>query len=158
MRGRLIVLEGIDKAGKETQGKMLLDFFAVEGIKAVYFEQPSSNNIIGRTIKKFLNMELEIESGEAVALLYTADRHEQLKKEIIPALKKGKFVILDRYYYSTIAYQNVLYKVNESWIRALNALVPTPDVVILLDIDPETSVERTAKMGESDRHQRRLRL
>ncbi len=137
-----IVFEGIDKSGKETQAKMLYDYLHGKGIPVIYTEEPSPKNVIGRTIKKWLVGQATITSGEAVTLLYTADRYEHLKNVIIPALNAGKNVICDRYFYSTIAYESAIFGMDKEWIRLLHKNVRKPDVVIFIDIDPEISLKR----------------
>jgi len=142
MEGKFIVFEGIDKSGKETQAKMLYDYLHKKGIPVIYTEEPSPKNPIGRLIKMWLVRQAEINSGEAVTLLYTADRYEHLKKTILPALNTGKNVICDRYFYSTIAYESAIFGIDREWIRSLHKNVRKPDVVIFIDIDPEVSLKR----------------
>jgi len=142
MEGKFIVFEGIDKSGKETQAKMLYDYLHNKGIPVIYTEEPSPKNPIGRLIKMWLVRQAEIKSGEAITLLYTADRYEHLKKTILPALSAGKNVICDRYFYSTIAYESAIFGIDREWIRSLHKNVRKPDVVIFIDIDPEVSLKR----------------
>lgn len=142
MEGKFIVFEGIDKSGKETQAKMLYDHLHAKGIPVIYTEEPTDKNVIGRTIKKWLVGQATITSGEAITLMYTADRYEHLKKTILPALNAGKNVICDRYFYSTIAYESAIFKVDKEWIRSLHKDVRKPDAVIFIDIDPEVSLKR----------------
>jgi len=142
MEGKFIVFEGIDKSGKETQAKMLYDYLHKKGIPVIYTEEPSPKNAIGRLIKKWLVGQATITSGEAITLLYTADRFEHVKKTIVPALSVGKNVICDRYFYSTIAYESAIFKVEKEWIEKLHENVRKPDVVIFIDIDPEVSLKR----------------
>ncbi|MCK4336093.1 MAG: dTMP kinase [Candidatus Aenigmarchaeota archaeon] len=142
MEGKFIVFEGIDKSGKETQAKMLYDHLHAKGIPVIYTEEPSPKNAIGRLIKKWLVGQATVTSGEAITLLYTADRFEHLKKVIIPALNTGKNVICDRYFYSTIAYESAIFRVEREWIKSLHKDVRKPDVVIFIDIDPEVSLKR----------------
>ncbi|NIS73510.1 MAG: dTMP kinase [Candidatus Aenigmarchaeota archaeon] len=142
MEGKFIVFEGIDKSGKETQAKMLYDYLHKKAIPVIYTEEPSPKNPAGRLIKKWLVGQATITSGEAITLLYTADRFEHLKKTITPALNAGKNVICDRYFYSTIAYESAIFKVEKEWIKSLHKDVRKPDVVIFIDIDPEISLKR----------------
>lgn len=142
MEGKFIVFEGIDKSGKETQAKMLYDYLHKKAIPVIYTEEPTDKNVIGRTIKKWLVGQATITSGEAITLMYTADRFEHLKKTIIPALNIGKNVICDRYFYSTIAYESAIFGVEKEWIKKLHEKVRKPDVVIFIDIDPEISLKR----------------
>jgi dTMP kinase len=142
MEGKFIVFEGIDKSGKETQAKMLYDYLHNKGIPVTYTEEPSPKNAIGRLIKKWLVGQATVTSGDAVTLLYTADRYEHLKNVIIPALNVGKNVICDRFFYSTIAYESAIFGINKEWIKSIHRDVRKPDVVIFIDIDPEISLKR----------------
>ena len=142
MEGKFIVFEGIDKSGKETQAKMLYDYLHNKGIPVTYTEEPTDKNAIGRLIKKWLVGQATITSGEAITLMYTADRFEHLKKTIIPSLNTGKNVICDRYFYSTIAYESAIFGMDKEWIRTLHKDIRKPDVVIFIDIDPEISLKR----------------
>jgi len=153
-KGKLIVFEGLDKSGKETQAKLLVNFLLKKGYDVIYEDEPTSSNPIGLFIKGWLNKEHDIKSGKAIALLYTADRYEHLETRILPALSNGKIVILDRYYYSTMAYENALYGVDISWIEQVNKFATIPDLVIYLKVRPEECMRRARIMGEQDRHEK----
>jgi dTMP kinase len=142
MHGKFIVFEGIDKSGKHTQSRMLFEYLRKGGTKAIYTEEPSPDNPIGCMIKEWLAGKFELKSGEAITLLYTADRFEHLKRTILPALEKGMTVISDRYFYSTIAYESAIFKVDPAWIRKLHEKARKPDIVIYIDIEPEISLQR----------------
>ncbi len=142
MQGKFIVFEGIDKSGKHTQAKMLLEHLKAKGVTAIYTEEPTPDNPAGRLIKDWLAGKFELKSGEAITLLYTADRYEHLKNVILPALAEGKVVVCDRYYYSTIAYESAIFGVQQEWIKKLHEEVRKPDVTIFIDIDPEVSLAR----------------
>ena len=142
MKGKFIVFEGIDKSGKHTQSRMLFEYLRGRGERVMYTEEPTDANPAGRAIKDWLAGKFEIKSGEAITLLYTADRYEHLKTAILPALAKGMTVISDRYFYSTIAYESAIFGVEEKWIRELHEKARRPDVVIFIDIEPEISLKR----------------
>jgi dTMP kinase len=150
MEGKLIVFEGLDKSGKETQARMLAEYLKNKGIDCIYTEEPTPDNVFGKTIKEWLDRKFEIQSGKSIALLYTADRYEHMKSLILPKLEDGVTVICDRYFYSTIAYQSVLYGVEQEWIMDLNRFARKPDITIFLDIPPEESVRRART---ADRHE-----
>ncbi|MBN2042576.1 MAG: dTMP kinase [Candidatus Aenigmarchaeota archaeon] len=149
-QGKFIVFEGLDKSGKETQAKMVVDFLKSKGFQAVFTEEPNPHNMVGRLIRDWLNKKFEISSGKAVTLLYTADRYEHLKTFVIPQLEQGISVVSDRYYYSTIAYQSILYGVDSGWIREVNRFARKPDLTIFLDVPAEESLKRT---HDNDRHE-----
>jgi dTMP kinase len=142
MQGKFIVFEGIDKSGKATQAQLLCGHLRKKGAQVLYTEEPSPDNPAGRLVKDWLAGKFELKSGETIALLYTADRFEHLKKTILPALADGKTVVSDRYYYSTIAYESAIFGVKPEWIRKLHENVRKPDLVIFIDIAPEISLQR----------------
>ncbi|MBN2102262.1 MAG: dTMP kinase [Candidatus Aenigmarchaeota archaeon] len=152
MQGKLIVVEGIDKSGKSTQGKMLVDFLNSKGHETVFCSEPTYENPVGLLIRDWLNGKVEIESGETIAMLYTADRYEDLKTRALPALESGKNVVMDRYVLSTIVYQSVLYGVPVEWIKELNKFARKPDLTIFIDIPAEESIRRAGK--SADRHEK----
>ena len=152
MHGKLIVVEGIDKSGKSTQGKMLVDFLNSKGHESVFCSEPTYENPVGLLIRDWLNGKVEIESGETVTMLYTADRYEDLKTRALPALESGKNVVMDRYVLSTIVYQSVLYGVPVEWIKELNKFAKNPDLTIFIDIPAEESIKRAGK--SADRHEK----
>jgi dTMP kinase len=145
MQDKFIVFEGIDKSGKHTQAVMLCEYLRKKGTPVVYTEEPSPDNPFGRMLKDWLAGKFELESGEAITLLYTADRFEHLKRKILPALAEGKTVVSDRYFYSTIAYESAIFGVKPEWIRQLHENVRKPDLVIFIDIAPEVSLQRKRK-------------
>uniref|UniRef100_A0A7J2TJQ0 Probable thymidylate kinase n=1 Tax=Archaeoglobus fulgidus TaxID=2234 RepID=A0A7J2TJQ0_ARCFL len=133
----LIAVEGIDGAGKTTIAKHLCDFLSKRGHSCVVFKEPS-DSIYGRIIKSLksrLSPERELE-------LFLLDREIDVRERINPALEEGKIVIMDRYYYSNIAYQSAC-GLKEEMIKELNErIAPKPDLVILLDISPSKALER----------------
>ena len=75
------------------------------------------------------------------ALLFAADRIDHLNKIIRPLLEKGFIIISDRYVHSSIAYQSITVG-DQGWVEELNKFAEKPDLVILLDVDPETGLKR----------------
>ncbi|NHW88475.1 MAG: dTMP kinase [Archaeoglobi archaeon] len=133
----LIAVEGIDGAGKTTIANHLCDFLSKKGYKCVVLKEPSES-IYGKMIKSLKSRpdpETEME-------LFLKDREMDVKDRILPALEEGKIVIMDRYYYSNIAYQSAR-GLNADRIRELNErIAPKPDLVILLDLSPSKALER----------------
>ncbi len=139
----LIAVEGIDGSGKTTVAKRIVERLKNLGYNAVYLQEPTHGKY-GRRIR---------ESGrrydaEEEMKLFLLDRMEDVEKNIIPALKSGKIVVMDRYYYSNIAYQSAR-GIDPEKIRKMNEkIAPKPDLVILLDLDPEIGMERIRRRGE----------
>ena len=143
MRGKFIVFEGLDASGKETQAKKTVEYLKSKGIDAIYTDEPTSSNPIGLFIKDWLAKKFDINSVKSVALLYAADRYEHLKTVILPALERGTWVVCDRYFYSTLAYETAIF--DESifdWIEDVHKFVLKPDAIFYIDITPEESLRR----------------
>lgn len=140
-RGFFIVFEGIDGGGKSTQINLLKDFLIKKGYKVKLTKEPT-NDAIGNLILKYARSKKRNFVPETEALLFAADRVEH-SKNIEKDLRYGVTVICDRYVHSSIAYQNAA-GVNIKWIRKLNKLALRPDLVILLDVDPEISLQRVS--------------
>ncbi len=148
-KGILIVFEGIDGSGKSTQAEILLERLQEEDFDAVYFREPSKGKW-GRKIKKKA-LHPDSLSPEEELDLFQKDRRENVEKNLKPALRKKKIVILDRYYYSTIAYQGAK-GIDEKLIRRMNEeFVVEPDLVFIFDIDPQKGLERIENRKKKDR-------
>jgi len=132
---KIIVFEGIDGAGKTTISKILYKFLREKNYNTVLTQEPFTNEIT-ELIKK---------SGwrdpVLLTLLFSADRAYHIKWLMD---QKPEIVIMDRYYYSTIAYQSVL-GVEEDWILNVNSKFPKPDITFLLDLNEEEALKRLKK-------------
>ncbi len=141
-RGRLIVLEGIDGSGKTTQARALLRRLRRRGLAAVFFREPTRGRW-GRAIKRQALRADSLTPEEELAL-FVKDRRENVAKNLKPALAAGRVVVLDRYYFSTIAYQGAK-GLDPGRIRRLNeAFTVAPDLVIVLDVDAAAGLGRIA--------------
>ena len=138
-RGRLIVVEGIDGAGKSTQVKRLAAELRRDGRSLVESREPTDGPW-GRKIRASAaagRMSLDDELHA-----FVEDRKEHVATVIGPALARGDVVVLDRYYFSTIAYQGARGG-DVAAIRRMNeAVAPRPDLVLLIDFDPEAGLRR----------------
>jgi len=142
----LIAVEGIDGSGKTTIVKFLAEELKRRGYNVVTFKEPTDSEW-GKKVKQAkLKPEEELE-------LFLKDREWNVKNNIIPALKSGKIVVLDRYYYSTIAYQGAR-GIDPELIKKLNERFPKPDIVILLDVSPEIALRRIKVRGEPDKFEK----
>ncbi|MFZ8830497.1 MAG: dTMP kinase [Candidatus Aenigmatarchaeota archaeon] len=138
MKGKLIVFEGIDGAGLTTQSQMLEKYLKEKKYEVVLTKEPT-NNLIGGIIRAALKKEW-LTSNRTLQLLFSADRAHHLEKEIIPALEDGKIVISDRYFISTIAYGMI--ELEKDWLKALNSKFLLPDIIFIIDVPVEVSIER----------------
>lgn len=139
----LIAVEGIDGAGKTTISNYIAKVLRERGYDVVVLKEPSDSEY-GRVIKssnRRLDPERELE-------LFILDRIEDVRRNILPALKSGKVVIMDRYYYSNIAYQSAVGLDGNEIKRRNKEIAPQPDLTILLDVDPETALKRIVSRGK----------
>jgi dTMP kinase len=138
-KGVFICIEGLDGCGKTTQAKLLVRRLR-RSCDAIYTAEPSSGKI-GSFIKKHWLHGDKRGSGVVEALLFAADRFEHVENTVLPALKKGRIVVSDRYVYSSLAYQGATGLVLE-WIERINEHAVRPDLAIFIDVKPETVVQR----------------
>lgn len=144
--GLFIVLEGIDGTGKSTQVGLLADWFRSQGREVIASKEPTDGPW-GREIRATgatgrLSPEEELE-------LFLHDRREHVEQLIAPALAAGKVVILDRYYFSTMAYQGCR-GFDPAEIRRRNeAFAPVPDLLFILDLDVDTALSRIGGRGDT---------
>ena len=110
--GFFIDLEGLDGSGKSTQARILKNNLISKGFKVFSTKEPTTG-IIGELIKKSLIHQIHF-SSSTLQLLFTADRLEHLKNELIPALEKSKIVITERYFWSTVAFWGI--NLDKNWL------------------------------------------
>ena len=144
MRGRFIVFEGIDGAGKSTQISLLEKKLKSENRKVTITAEPTQS-VTGGALRDALSGNYNRTSYE-LAAMFLADRifHNVNKKTgIAESINKGFDVICDRYYYSSFAYQGM--DTSLEWVMNMNLGCPEimrPDLCIFLDLPPETSYRR----------------
>lgn len=147
----LIVLEGIDGCGKSTQVSLLVDKLRSISIDTLQLREPTDGPH-GLRLRSILNEEIQAEHAEILSL-FVKDRKQHVSEKIEPALNSGKTVVMDRYYYSTMAYQSASGFSMEK-IRTDNSFAPVPDLVLILDIPAEDGVKRVLKDGSTDRFEK----
>jgi len=153
-----IVLEGIDGSGKGTQSKRLFEEIQNGKIPdlinaTVKLTMEPTEGLIGKLIRKYLRDEKMV-SKEQRALLFAADRLDNLFRTVIPTLNKNGIVISERYVYSSLAYQ-FSENIDFEWLCRINQLVIPPDLTILLDIDPTKSLLRFKSDSNSNNGKRK---
>lgn len=140
-QGMIIAVEGIDGAGKTTQVQLLRDALIAAGESVVCSKEPTDGHW-GQLIRKSATNGRMSLDDELQA--FVEDRKEHVAKIIRPALERGQIVILDRYYFSTIAYQGARGADVARLTRDMRQIAPAPDAVILMDIEPAIAVHRIA--------------
>jgi len=141
----LIVIEGSDKVGKSTQTQMLSDGLRKDGLMIATMSFPDYSTNVGKEIKAFLHGEKEYPI-EVRHMLLSANRWEK-KAEIEKMLKENDAVILNRYYQSNLVY-GVASGLRLEWLQSLDAGLPKEDVVVVLDVNPEVSINRMQSKGD----------
>jgi len=141
-KGKLIVFEGIDGSGKSTQLERTAEWLGGRGYPTVKLREPTDGPH-GRILRaSAVGGRL---SPEDECDLFVKDRQWHVENHIRPALEAGKVVLLDRYYFSSIAYQGARGLELDDIRRRNEAIAPRPDVVLLLDLDPESALQRIKK-------------
>jgi dTMP kinase len=153
LRGKLIAIEGIDQAGKQTVARWLVDQLRSRGILTEETGFPDYATQLGEEITRFLRNERGY-PPQVRQLLYTANRWERAS-EIREWLDDGATVVIDRYIASGVAY-GAAQGLPMDWMLAIERGLPTPDVTLLLDILPEISIER--KPHQRDAYEARADL
>lgn len=157
MSGFFISLEGIEGAGKSTQGRLLVDFLKGKGIDALFTEEPGGTEIGNQIRSILLSIENRDMSPITELLLYNASRAQHVEQVILPSLKQGTTVITDRFSDSTVAYQGYGRGIDLSLIDALDAIATgrlRPHLTVFLDLDVETGLRRNRRSNKTDRIER----
>jgi len=153
MSGALIVFEGLDQSGKQTQAELLRDRLKAEGRKSRLVSFPDYATSIGEEIARALQGERDY-GADVMQLLYVANRYER-KPDLQRWLDGGLFLVCDRYVASSVAYGEAM-GLDPAWLADVQKFLPPPAVTILLDIAPEIAVQR--KSVDRDRYERDLAL
>jgi len=151
--GRLIAFEGLDQSGKQTQAELLRDRLKEGGRKARLVSFPDYATSIGEEIARALQGERDY-GPDAMQLLYVANRYER-KPDLLRWLEGGLVLVCDRYTASSVAYGEAS-GLDAAWLADMQKYLPPAAMTILLDINPETAVQR--KSVNRDRYERDLAL
>jgi len=155
----LIDLEGIDGCGKSTQSKFLKEKFEENNEKSIILKEPTSGKY-GKKLWEMLSGKREATTKQILDL-FVMDRKEHVDDKINPALKEGKIVLMDRYYYSTMAYQAAA-GIDVNRIRKDNEFAPKPDIVLIFDLPADLAMKRVkghsvADVFEKEEHLEKVR-
>ena len=153
MTGLLIAFEGLDQSGKQTQAERVREFVIERGRDCRLLSFPDYETAIGAEIGKALHGEREY-GPDVMQLMYVANRYE-CRAAMAGWLQEGLVLVSDRYLASSIAYGEAQ-GLDPEWLRDMQRFLPKPDLTILLDIAPETAVQR--KATGRDRYERDLAL
>lgn len=140
-RGYLIALEGVDGTGKSTQCQLLADYLKSRGYDVVSLREPT-NGVWGQKIRKVLTEGRGDLTPEEELQYFINDRKEDVEWNIAPSLAQGKIVVIDRYYYSTAAYQGALGFDPNKIIEDNETFAPRPDIVFIVQGSLDESFKR----------------
>jgi dTMP kinase len=149
----LIVFEGLDQSGKETQARTLRARLERDGRRVWALSFPEYETPIGREIRQALDGQRDF-SADVMQLLYVANRLE-FKTRLELWLGAGDMVVCDRYSASSVAYGEAQ-GLDSGWLNEIQRYLPKPDITVLLDIAPDTAARRKAM--NRDRYERDLDL
>ena len=145
-----IVIDGPDGVGKSTQVKMLANHMREKYKRAVVeLSEPTKESDAGIAIRESIENKRRLEPI-IEATFFIEDRRYDVQKRILPALKKNKTVVLDRYYFSTIAYQSALGIPPEELYEMQMNFIIEPDLVFILHCPIDTAKKRINERGEQD--------
>jgi dTMP kinase len=151
--GRLIAFEGLDQSGKQTQAGWLAEWLRAAGHLVQMVSFPDYRTTIGVEIGAALRGDRSY-APDVLQLLYIANRYEYAPR-IRAWLAEGQMVVADRYAASSLAYGEAQ-GLDVAWLADAQRLLPPPDLTLVLDIAPETSLGR--KQASRDRFERDLAL
>ena len=148
-RGKIIVIEGTDKAGKGSQSRMLAETLKASGKVCVILDFPDYMTSIGMEIKAFLEGKRDY-LPEVKHLLFSANRWEK-KKESESMLENGTIIVMNRYWQSNLVY-GVANGMDTNWLLGLDKGLPKEDIVLVILVNPSISAKRAEiqDMFESD--------
>jgi dTMP kinase len=147
-----IAIEGIDAVGKKTQTSVLGLWLESRGLKFRTLSFPAYETTIGKEIKKFLAGKVRY-PPQVRAMLYAANRWEK-KAELEDAISKNDATIVNRYLGSNLAY-GISSGLQLEWLQSLEAGLPVPDLVLVLDAPP---VKLVPRRGDKDSYERNIDL
>tara|TARA_Y100001968_G_scaffold175623_1_gene160928 strand:+ start:12006 stop:12653 length:648 start_codon:yes stop_codon:yes gene_type:complete len=154
MKGRFLVLDGIDGCGKSTQIKHLAEWLPLSGVmpknsKLIITREPGGTQL-GFSLRELLLKTSTNTSPNSITelLLYAADRAQHVSEVILPALNNGDWVLSDRFSGSTLAYQGYGRELNFEIINQLEIIATqglSPDITFWLDLSLEESLNRRSR-------------
>lgn len=154
-RGKFIVIDGTDGAGKSTMTSFLINHLSSKGLNVVRSREPGgtpfSEKIRETILWGSLNSDEKIDPQTELLLMFAA-RNQHLKQKVIPELNKGNWVICERFTSSTFAYQGYARGVGTDQVLKMDKeyCEIKPDLTVIFDVPPEISRERTKKRGDLD--------
>jgi dTMP kinase len=147
-RGLFITFEGIEGCGKSTQLSLLADWLAARGVAVETTREPGGTPLGNSLRALLLDPDLAGMAAEAELFLYLADRAQNVRERVRPALDAGRVVLCDRHADATLVYQGAMRGLGLERARALNVLATgglVPDRTLLLDLPAGEGLRRVAE-------------
>ncbi|MBQ7978096.1 MAG: dTMP kinase [Clostridia bacterium] len=151
--GLLITFEGGDGSGKSTHSELLKNYLSNKGISFFATREPGGTDFSEAVRALSKDMRFADKSNISELLLFEAARADIVEKRILPALKEGKVVIMDRFYDSTTAYQSFGRGLDRKMVEELNLFAAqglVPDLTFYMRIAPNTAFERKGGVEKDD--------
>lgn len=145
MPGRFVVIEGLDGVGTTTQAARLVAWLRARGLEAVGTHEPTGGPV-GKLIRSTLRRGEGAPARETLPWLFAADRADHLHRLVQPTLGAGGWVVSDRYYHSSLAYQSLDHPM--TLVDELNRHFLVPDLTIFLSLPVEACLARIVKRRE----------
>ena len=155
MIAKFITLEGIEGSGKTSSLKGITDLLDKKDISYIVTREPGGSSI-GKELRAILlDPDTKI-SPEVELMLMLSDRKDHVEKTILPNLKKGNWVISDRFMDSSFAYQGGGRQLDKNLIISFTEYLnfPKPDLTLLFDLSAEISLSRVMVRGKLDRFEK----
>jgi dTMP kinase len=153
-KGMLIVFEGLDGAGKTTQARLLSEKLRQAGYDVVSRKEPTDGPL-GQKIRQLAEEGRQRVASTTEMTWFIEERRQDVEQHIRPALARGQIVLLDRYYFSNMAYQGVLGIADPEDIQRWNEVfAPQPDLLFLLEISPDEGLRRVQQDRKPDDFER----
>ena len=149
--GRLITFCGLDGCGKTTMIKWLKDYLEKKAgpEKIMLTKQPTPFIRQSAIFRNFMDESAhDAYDYRSLSLLAAGDRIQHSNKEIVPALRKGKWVISDRYFYSCLANLRARGYREDRWIYEIAEYIPKPDIAFFLDVGVDEAIRRVRSREE----------
>ena len=154
-KGLFITFEGLDGSGKTTQIKLLYDYLKGKGLDVLTAVEPGGTEIGAKIRKILLDKDNHEMTYKTETLLFLASRAELVSKVISPALNKGRIVICDRFFDSTVVYQGIARGLGVDEILNMSLWATggvVPDITFLLSVEPDKGKKRMDRASkERDR-------
>ena len=143
--GQLVAFEGIDGCGKSTQLERVVAWLRASGRDPVVTGEPTDGPT-GRRIREMARSGTALPPDQELAW-FVEDRRAHVRDVIAPALRDGRLVVTDRYFLSTVAYQGARGLDFAQILAESEAEFPVPDLVVLLELDARSALERVRARG-----------